>query len=1176
MGFSDFVHLRVHSAYSLSEGAIRVPELADLCQRHHMPAVAVTDRNNMFGTLVFSETMCGAGIQPIIGCTLALSAPASEEVHARTPPPDWLVLLAKDEIGYGHLMKLVSKAHLGVDVMTAPQISMADLAANQEGLIALTGAGEGPLARLLLEQRPDAARALLGQLKAVFGDRLYVEIARHGTDRERQIEESLLDLAFDQDVPLVATNQCFFADAKQFQAHDALICIAESTVVANPERRRFNPEFRFKSAEEMKQLFNDLPEALENTLVIAQRCAVKSPLRAPILPNFAEQAGKSEADLLRQMAAQGLQARLDGIGIAGDAATPYRQRLEHELAIIGQMGFPGYFLIVADFIQWTKAQNIPVGPGRGSGAGSLVAWALKITDLDPLRFGLLFERFLNPERVSMPDFDIDFCQDRRDEVIRYVQQRYGHDQVAQIITFGKLQARAVLRDVGRVLGLGRGEVDGLAKLVPNNPANPVTLQQAIDGEPKLQQAMRQPDLRSLFDIALALEGLYRHASTHAAGVVIGDRPLDQLIPLYRDPRSDMPVTQFDMAWVEKAGLVKFDFLGLKTLSVLRAALEHIRLRGIELSLEALPFDDPATYAMLGRGDSAGIFQLESDGMRNVLTALKPDKLEDIIALVALYRPGPMDNIPSFIARKHGKEEIDYLHPWLEDVLKETYGVIIYQEQVMQIAQILASYSLGEADLLRRAMGKKKKEEMDKQRERFVSGARDKGVDGAKASAIFDLVAKFAGYGFNKSHAAAYAVIAYQTAYLKANYPVEFLAASMTYDMQNTDKLAGFVFEARRLGIPVLTPDVNASGVDFEVEAVDPATMEDAPQAARGRAIRYALAAIKNVGEAAMTRLVEVRQQDGRFKDLYDLATRLEPAALNKRLLENLIRAGALDGLEPNRARSLEAIELLLRASHDSHERRGSNQVNLFDDITLQSALPALPDIAAMDPAAALEEERAAIGFYLSAHPLDAYGAQLAAQDVKPAAAVLAAFKGEARVARLAGAISGIAERRTKRGRPFVSLTLTDQGGAYEVTFFDEPMDAARRLAHAGGPVIMTVDIERMNGGDRINLTGRAIASLDAVAAHQTSAVQVFIAGGQVPEVLQPIREVLHGENGQAEAARRGGNGGPVAGRARVSLHLLLDDGAREVEIEVPGRHYVSPAIRERLAALPGVVNAIAS
>ncbi|RME67306.1 MAG: DNA polymerase III subunit alpha, partial [Alphaproteobacteria bacterium] len=509
-----------------------------------------------------------------------------------------------------------------------------------------------------------------------------------------------------------------------------------------------------------------------------------------------------------------------------------------------QMGFPGYFLIVADFIQWAKAQGIPVGPGRGSGAGSLVAWALGITDLDPLRFGLLFERFLNPERVSMPDFDIDFCQDRRDEVIRYVQQRYGRDQVAQIITFGKLQARAVLRDVGRVLGMGRGEVDSLAKLVPNNPASPVTLQQAIDGEPKLQQAMREQDVKELFEIALALEGLYRHASTHAAGVVIGDRPLDELVPLYRDPRSDMPVTQFDMVCVEKAGLVKFDFLGLKTLSVLRAALEHIRARGVEISLDGLPLDDRATYEMLGRGDSAGVFQLESEGMRGVLTALKPDKLEDIIALVALYRPGPMDNIPSFIARKHGHEAIDYLHPWLEDVLKETYGVIIYQEQVMQIAQILAGYSLGEADLLRRAMGKKKQEEMDRQRARFISGAKMKGVDGAQASFIFDLVAKFAGYGFNKSHAAAYAVIAYQTAYLKANYPVEFLAASMTYDMHNTDKLAAFAAEARRLAIPVLPPCVNRSGVDFTVER---------PDAAPDGAIRYALAAIRNVGATAMRR-----------------------------------------------------------------------------------------------------------------------------------------------------------------------------------------------------------------------------------------------------------------------------------------------------------------------------------
>ena len=852
-----YIHLRVHSAYSLLEGALPVKLLAKLAAKDAQPALAVTDRNNLFGALEIAETLAGAGIQPITGCTLALGAsetaedsgPKTNGNGAASPITGSIALLAKDAEGYRNLLSLSSTAFLDHSETGHPHITWAELARHNAGLIALTGGPDGPIDRLLRDDNTDAARAQLTSLKGIYGNRLYVEIQRHGTAEERRVEPELLKLAYELEIPLVATNQCYFPSRDDFDAHDALICIAEGRYVSEDDRRKLTPEHYFKSRKEMMALFADLPEALENTVEIARRCAFRPRTHPPILPQFAtaksddpETILKAETEELRVQAREGLAERLRVVGAAeGYTEDQYKERLEFELDIIARMKYPGYFLIVSDFIKWTKGQGIPVGPGRGSGAGSVVAWSLSITDLDPLRFGLLFERFLNPERVSMPDFDIDFCQERRDEVIRYVQDKYGAGRVAQIITFGKLQARAVLRDVGRVLQMPYGQVDRLCKMVPNNPANPVTLEEAIDGEPRLQDERdNDPVVANLLENSLKLEGLYRHASTHAAGVVIGDRPLIELVPLYRDPRAPLPATQFNMKWVEPAGLVKFDFLGLKTLTVIQRALALIKQRGIELDFATLELDDKKTYELMSRGDTVGVFQLESTGMRDSLRKLKPDRFGDIIAMVSLYRPGPMDNIPNYINRKYGLEKPDYLHPLIEDTLKETYGVIIYQEQVMQIAQQLSGYSLGEADLLRRAMGKKIKAEMDKQKVRFVEGALKNGVDKGRADYIFELVAKFAGYGFNKSHAAAYALLAYQTAYLKANYPVEFLAASMTYDMGNTDKLYLFAQEARRNKIDVLPPSVNASGVDFLPE---------------DGAIRYCLSALKNFGRGAAEQIV---------------------------------------------------------------------------------------------------------------------------------------------------------------------------------------------------------------------------------------------------------------------------------------------------------------------------------
>jgi DNA polymerase-3 subunit alpha len=829
-----------------------------------------------------------------------------------------------------------------------------------------------------------------------------------------------------------------------------------------------------------------------------------------------------------------------------EAAQPYRERLAYELGMIVKMGFDGYFLIVADFIQWAKSHGIPVGPGRGSGAGSLVAWALTITDLDPLRFGLLFERFLNPERVSMPDFDIDFCQDRRDEVIRYVQREYGADRVAQIITFGKLQARAVVRDCGRVLGMPYGQVDRICKLIPQNPANPVSLQQAIDGEAALRQMMEEdPAIARLMDIALKLEGLYRHASTHAAGVVIGDRPLVEMVPLYRDPRAPLPATQFNMKWVEQAGLVKFDFLGLKTLTVLQRACDLVAAgRGTSIDTSTIPLDDVKTYAMLTRGETVGVFQLESVGMRDAVRGMRPDRLEDLIALVALYRPGPMENIPRYNACKHGKEKPDYLHPTLEPILKETFGVMVYQEQVMQIAQVMCGYSLGQADLLRRAMGKKDKSQMEALRKSFVEGAVTRGVDDAKASHIFDLVDKFAGYAFNKSHAAAYALVSYHTAWLKANYPVEFMAASMSFDLANTDKLATFRQELDRLGISLLPPDINRSEAAFSVEFAD-----GDPKGA----VRYALAAVKGVGQAAMEALVVERKANGPFRDLGDFARRVDPRQVNKRLLEQLVKAGAIDVLEPNRARAFAAIEAVIAEANAETEARQSNQSSLFSGTGERPKfrVPNLPDWPSNQR---LQGELESIGFYLSAHPLDTYAVAMKRLGVVRAADLPQRLRhgGAARV-KLAGSVISSRERMSKQGNRFAFVQCSDASGGFEVTVFSEVLVMARELLASGKPLLISADARLED--ETIKLLAQSFQSLDAAAASAAAGLRVAI---NEESALSGLRDIVAGER---------------PGRGRIVLDLVLGPEER-AEIQVPGAFLVSANLRSRLGGLPGVVEVV--
>ena len=1139
----SFIHLRNHSAFSLSEGALRIEETVKLAQKHRMPALAITDTNNLFGALEFAEYAAKSGIQPIIGCQLSIAQ--SDKSGSGKPgfkEYDQLVLLVQNETGYRNLLWLVSESYQAVAKGDSPHLALSQVLERNEGLICLSGAISGAIARHFAENRADKAEELALNISRFFGNRFYIELQRHNLPQEDQVESSLIDLAYKHHLPLVATNECFFADESMYEAHDALLCIAEGKVVSDQTRRRLTEEHRFKSSAEMKQMFADLPEAIENTVAIAKRCSFLLKGRAPILPRFPTLNGETEEQALRKLAAEGLEARFKIMRQTEPAIKEeiYRSRLEFELDVIIKMGFAGYFLIVADFIQWSKRQDIPVGPGRGSGAGSVVAWALTITDLDPLRWGLLFERFLNPERVSMPDFDIDFCQERRDEVIHYVQSRFGYDQVAQIITFGKLQARAVLRDVGRVLAMAYGHVDKICKLVPNNPAAPVTLKEAIDGEPLLQ-AMRDedPTVRQLMEMSLHLEGLYRHASTHAAGVVIGDRPLYELVPMYRDPRSDMPVTQFNMKYVEKAGLVKFDFLGLKTLTVLSKTLQILRGQNIVVDLNYLPLDDSKTYEMLGHGDTTGVFQLESAGMRETLRRLKPDRFEDIIAVVALYRPGPMDNIPSYIARKHGKEQPDYLHPSLEPILKETYGIAIYQEQVMQIAQVLSGYTLGSADLLRRAMGKKIKSEMDAQRESFIQGAKNNKVDADTAGFIFEQVEKFAGYGFNKSHAAAYALIAYQTAWLKANYPVAFMAALMTLDMGDTDKLASFKQELARIHIPLLPPDINKSEAEFAVE---------------GDAIRYALAALKGVGHEAMKQLVAERNQKGIFKNLSDFMGRINPRAVNKRQLESLIAAGAFDSIHKNRAELNANAEKILRHAASERAEKESQQVNIFAHMGEGDSAFKLDTIPDWHPMEKLAMEFGAVGFYLSAHPLDSYKGLMRKLNVTAASDIATSVLESRRGGRLnlCGVMIAKKERKSQKGNKYAFASFSDQSGSFEVTLFSEILAASRELLDSNKPLLLSV--EAQVEGDTYRLTAQSIKDLDVVARDHAGSMNIVIEQIEAASKLASILE--------ASATAR-------TEQAALTLTILTEE--EEVEVALQGYKIPIGAAKARIAAIEGIV-----
>jgi len=1140
-----FIHLHVHSQYSLLEGALKLDALWSLAKDDHLPALGIADTNNLFGALEFSEKAAGKGIQPLLGAELALQfEPAGQRAlergHERGPDSKGgVVLIAADETGYRNLSQLVSRAYLeGEAGRAAAQLDWLD-ADSTAGIICLSGGPEGAIDPWFAAGLDGQAEQRLEALRNVFGDRFYIELQRHGWSREQASEAKLIDFAYRRGAPLVATNEPFFATRADYEAHDALLAIAAGSVVAQTERRKLTPEHYFKTRDEMQALFADLPEALENSVEIARRVSYRPRTRGPILPRFAAAPGQSEAEglaaeaeRLRVEAHAGLKARFEKYGKSSEfTVAQYEERLEFELGVIIKMKYPGYFLIVADFIQWAKAHDIPVGPGRGSGAGSLVAYALTITDLDPLRYDLLFERFLNPDRVSMPDFDIDFCQDRRGEVIRYVQEKYGDDHVAQIITFGTLQARAVVRDVGRVLQMPYGQVDQISKLIPANPANPISLEKALEIEPQLR-AMRDEDetVAELIAIAQKLEGLYRHASTHAAGIVVGERPLTELVPMYRDPRSDMPVTQYSMKWVEPAGLVKFDFLGLTTLTVIDQAVKMINRNGTRFALTDIPIDDAPTFAKLQRGEVSAVFQVESPGMRRALVDMRPDRFEDLIALVALYRPGPMANIPTYCARKRGDEEVEYLHALLEPILAPTYGVITYQEQVQQIAKSLAGYTLAEADLLRRAMGKKIKSEMAAQRDRFLDGAEQhSGIPKGLANTIFDACAKFAEYGFNKSHSAPYAYITYQTAYLKTHFFQEFMAASMTYVMANTDKLNEFREDAKKHGIKLVPPSVNTSEAVFS---------------ARDGQIFYAIGAIKGVGQAVAEHIVEARGKTP-FKDLADFATRVDPRIINKRTLETLINAGAFDTLVLRREQAFAAIDQVIETAQRTAADQSDGIMDMFASVTPNTIrLP--QNVTSWDLAERLERERAAIGFHISAHPLDDYQGLFETMRITPYAPFEKRVKeGELSAGRLAGTIATRADRRTKKGTPMLSLSLSDPSGSYEVIGFSEAVEQYGKILVPGRNVILNVEADERPDGISLRLM---------------SAVPLEDAAQRAGKSL-----TIEANDGASIAAIRAQL---KPGAGQVTFIVAREN--RQYQIELKERFQLTPALAGALKGIEGV------
>jgi DNA polymerase-3 subunit alpha len=1130
MQHSDFVHLHVHSEYSLLDGAAQLEKLVDRAKELKFPAIALTDHGNLFGAIDFYNAAMKAGVKPILGCELYVAPGGRKERGSQDggyEGANHLTVLVRNRTGYKNLVKLVSRAFLE-GFYYKPRVDRELLAQHADGLLVLSGCLNSEVSRMLSAGDAAKARETAGWYQEVFGkDHYFMEVQAHGIEEQERVMAETIRIAKSIGAPVVGTNDSHYLENGHSRAHEALLCIQTGTNLQDNGRFRFSTqEFYIKSAEEMARVFADLPEACRNTLAVAERCNLTLEFNQFHLPRYVVPSEHTLDSYLHELAHAGLKRRYGAN--PGDAI---EARLAHELAVIEKMGFAGYFLVVWDFIRYAREQGIAVGPGRGSSAGSLTAYSLGITNVDPIRYGLLFERFLNPERISMPDMDIDFSDDRRDEVIRYVAERYGRDRVAHIITFGTLGAKAAIRDVGRVLGMPYGDVDRIAKLVPNFPLN-ITLDDAYQKSLPLAEMVRtQANVKELWEIARTLEGCTRHASVHASAVVISDEPLEEYIPLYKDPKRPELITGFAMGPIEKLGLLKMDFLGLRTLTVLANTVALIKeSRGLQLDLDRLPLDDKKTYEMLSDAKTFGVFQLESSGMRDALRGLKPEQLEDLIAMVSLYRPGPMELIPDFIQRKHGRSKITYEHPAMEKFTRETYGIMVYQEQIMQIASEMAGFTMGEADILRRAMGKKDRELMAKQREKFIAGCRERNTVPAKAERVWELMEKFAGYGFNKSHAAAYGLVAYQTAYFKANYPVEFMAALLTSEMGDTDKIVKYIEECRAMGIQVVPPDVNVSAVQFSVA---------------GDTVRFGLAAIKNVGEAAMQSILKARSAEGTFKTLDDFCVRVDLRLVNRRVVESLIKAGAFDSLGLTRAHLLATTDTALESGQRQQRDRAEGQGSFFDMPAVAPARPVTPiEITPeweADQRLAFEKE--VLGFYISGHPLARYRDVVEPLGVTTTADLAAKGHG-ARVV-LFGHANGLKETSTKGGNRMAFFTLEDMEGTVDITVFPEPFKTAAACLRSGEAVLVR---GRVDDGDK----GRVVLAEDVRMLEQALAESAGSRpkNGAVSEPNACRIRFAPGEDPGAALAAVRQLCDQHPGRVPVFLHLLI--GGQEVVVRTRG------------------------
>lgn len=1098
----EFVHLHLHSEYSLLDGAIRFEELFPLLRRYGMKSVALTDHGNMFGAIEFYQEAIRHGIKPIVGCEVYV---APESRHLKEPgkvkdTSYHLLLLVKDQEGYANLIRLVSLAHLE-GFYYKPRVDKELLERYHGGLICLTSCLKGEIPTLLLADQWEQARRVACWYKEVFGEgRVYLELQDNGLEEQRRVNEALVRLGHELDMPIVASNDCHYLKQEDAIAHDVLLCIQTGKTLKDPKRMKMSTDqFYLRTAQEMEELFRSYPEALDNTIRIAEQCNLELRFEGYHMPRFQPPSGRTLEEYLAQLAREGLRRRLAMGKKEQVDQQRYSRRLEEEIAMINSMGFAGYFLIVADFVNYAKQQGIPVGPGRGSAAGSLVAYCLGITDIDPLAYGLLFERFLNPERISLPDIDIDFCIEGRDEVIRYVTEKYGKENVAQIITFGKMQAKAVVRDVGRVLDLPYKEVDLIAKLIPNTPN--ITLDEAMEKEPRLKElAQRDEVVSRLLTLARSLEGMARHASTHAAGIVISHRPLMEFIPLYRGPNGEV-ITQYAMKDVERIGLVKFDFLGLKTLTVLRKAVGLIeRTRGLKIDLGQIPLDDKDTFALLGSGDTRGIFQLESSGMRDLLVKLRPETFADLIALVALYRPGPLGSgmVDDFIKRRHKRTPVRYDIPKVKEILEETYGVIVYQEQVMRIASAVGNFSLGDADILRRAMSKKDATEMERLKEKFIEGARSNGVEQGKAERLFEMMTKFAEYGFNKSHSAAYALIAYQTAYLKVHYPLEFMAALLTCDMDNTDKVMRYVAECKEKGIEVLPPDINESDWGFTT--------------AEGK-IRYGLGAVKNVGEAAVEEIIRIREERGPFKSIFDFCESVDLRKVNRRVIESLIKAGAFDTLGARRSQMMLVLDQAMEEGGRRQKERRGEQTALFSGLPT-AKMRELPQIEEWPEGELLSMEKEVLGLYLTSHPLSRYRdalAELTTADTEMLAEMVSGSQ-----VTVGGLVAEVKETNTKKGDYMAFLTLEDMRGRVEVIVFPDTYRTVRPLLKVDTPLLVRGILEK--GEERHKVRAVSITPLEEGMKGKVSRVHFRLrTPGLSKEQLLQLRKILEANRGGCEA-----------------------------------------------------------